>query len=240
MVQTTHFSLKDLELGIPVWENNAEKLTAKVDFKGFYKELFIQLIKEGFIDGSEYPSSDGDGFALKNENVEKFGILVNPGQDGVIKGFEGTRHNGFFEKRQRFVKYSTGDAYDFETTWHFRTKTPVLEWWFDFKMDIACRDYKNVEVIVNGQKKIMQQGLWEFRNKAFMFPRLTRIKEIEKITKSLEPFISQKRMENIMLNIIWFNKIKYDEHWCKTKGCDYIYDIINKYFKGGIKNFHNN
>lgn len=228
MVQTTHFSLDDLKEGIQVWENNTEKLTAQVDFKAFYKELFTQLIKEGFIDGSEHVKNSD---ALKNENVEKFGILVGGGEDDVIEGFKGTRHNGFFEKRQRFVKYSTGDTYDFETTWHFRKETPVLNWWFDFKMDIACRDYRNVEVMVNGQKKVMQQGLWEFRNKAFMFPKSGRFEQIKKITQSLEPFVSQQRLENIMLNIIWFKKIMYDKEWCETKGDAYIYDVLNKHFR---------
>ncbi|MCH8519911.1 MAG: hypothetical protein LAT82_04105 [Nanoarchaeota archaeon] len=231
MVQTTHFSLDDLKEGIQVWENNTEKLTAQVDFKAFYKELFTTLIQEDFIDGSERSDSDRDGFALKNENVEKYGILIGAGEDSVIEGFEGTRHNGFFEKRQRFVKYSTGDNYDFETTWHFRKKTPVLNWWFDFKMDIACRDYRNVEVVVNGQKKIMQQGLWEFRNKGFLLPSKKRYGQIVKITQSLEPFISQQRLENIMLNLIWFKKIMYDKEWCETKGCDYIYDVLNKHFR---------
>ena len=53
MVQTRHFSLiftesgENIKSGIQVYENNTEKLTAKTDFRGFYKELASVLIDEG-------------------------------------------------------------------------------------------------------------------------------------------------------------------------------------------------
>lgn len=226
MVQSTHFSLDDLKNGIQVWENNTEKLTSQVDFRAFYKELFTVLLQEGFIDGSEKHSG-----CLTNENIEKFGILVDAADDSKFDGYKGSRHNGFFEKRQRMVKYSSGDMYDFETTWHFRVKTPVMEWWYDFKMDIACRNYQNVEVVKGNSSKTFQRGLWEFRNKAFLIPPKSEFERIKSNFSKFEPLISAKRMENIMLNHLWFNRIMYDKVWCEETANAKVYGVINKHFR---------
>ncbi|MFP4401793.1 MAG: hypothetical protein ACLFPL_01040 [Candidatus Nanoarchaeia archaeon] len=231
MVQSTHFSISELERdGIQVYDNNTEKLTAQTDFRGFYKELFNTLINEGFIDGSARKKNSK---ALKNENIEEYGILVDPSDDSKFKGYKGSRHNGMFERRQRLVKHSTGNTYDFETEWHFRKKTPVLGWWYDFTMNIACRNFEPVEIVDGNSTKKLHRGLWEFRNKVFMIPSQEQLDGLKNVTKRFEPFISQERMENIMLNHLWFKKIMYDRQWCKTTANDYVYDVINKYFKSG-------
>ena len=231
MVQSTSFSLSDLEGdGIQVYENNTEKLTAQTDFKGFYKELFNTLINEGFIDGS---ARKKNALALRNTNVKTPGILMNPGGAAGLDGFGGTRHNGMFERRQRLVKHSGGNTYDFETQWHFRKKTPVLGWWYDFTMDIACRNFEPVEIVEGNSTKKLHKGLWEFRNKVFMVPDEEQVQGMKTLFKRFEPFISHERMENIMLNHLWFKKINYDKNWCKTTANGYVYGVIDKYFKGG-------
>lgn len=228
MVQTTSYDLGKLKGGIQVWENNTEKLTAQVDLRAFYKEMFTTLINEGFIDGSQREAK-----ALQHEAVETFGVLVNPANDKWGGGIKGTRHNGMFEQKYRLVKQPDGKTHDYETDWYFRKKTPVLGWWYNFQISIACRNYQNIEVINGNSKKVLQSGTWEFRNQAFMQPSNEEFKNIEKKLKILEPFVSAKRMENIMLNHIWFKKIQYDKLWCKKTANGYVYKVINKHFKNG-------
>jgi hypothetical protein len=231
MAQSTTFSISELEGdGIPVFDNNTEKLTAQTDFRAFYKELFTTLINEGFIDGSTRPKN---ALALKNENIENYGILVDPADDSKFEGYKGSRHNGMFERRQRLVKHSGGNTYDFETEWHFRRKTPSLEWWYDFTMNIACRNFEPVEIVEGNSTRKLHRGLWEFRNKVFMRPSNEQISNLKKVTQRFEPFISQPRMENIMLNHLWFRKISYDREWCKKEANGIVYSVINKYFKTG-------
>lgn len=226
MVQTLHFSLSGLDKkGIPVAANNTEKIDAIVDLRAFYKDLFTALMENGFIDGSEINKH------LLNENVETHGILVNPEDGGLIDGHKGTRHNGMFEKKYRLIQHSNGKTYDYETKWFARVKSPVLSWWYEFEMDIACRNYENVEVDVNGQKKIMQKGKWEFRNKAFLHPSKDQLDGLKGKCNILVPWVSEKRMENIFLNHIMFNKIKYDMNWAMTSGNSVPFGVVNKYFK---------
>ena len=54
---------------------------------------------------------------------------------------------------------------------------------------------------------------------------------MKKTFQAFKPFISPERMENIMLNHVWFNKIMYDKNWCETVANAFVYDVINKYFK---------
>ena len=227
MVQTLHFSLSDLDgSGIQVAPNNTEKIDAIVDLRKFYKDLFTALMENGFQDGSEIKKH------LLNENIEQFGILVNAGDDSLIDGFKGTRHNGMFEKKYRLIQHSNGKTYDYETTWHARVKSPVLGWWYEFEMDIACRNYENIEMdIGGGQKKVMQKGKWEFRNKAFLRPSSSDFQALKGKMSILEPFVSSKRMEKIFLNHIMFKKITYDVNWAENNGNSVPFGVINNHFK---------
>lgn len=236
MVQTTSYSLDSISgKGIQVWENNTEKLTAQVDLRAFYKELFKNLINSDFIDGSSIEGKAAgmqDDIAMKNQDTEVFGVLTNQSPDSFDKAVGSRRHNGMFEVKHRCVKLPNTTFHDFETTWFFRKKTPVLGWWFNFKMDIACRNYENVEIEKNGSKKTIQKGTWEFRNTAFMTPERDQLEAIRKKTQFLKPLVSQKRLENIYLNHIMFDDIEYDVNWCKNNGNGAVYNILNKYFKG--------
>jgi len=232
MVQTLHFSLDGSKgqglsgKGIQVAENNTEKIDAIVDLRKFYKDLFTALMENGFQDGSEINNH------LLNENIEQHGILVNAGNDDLIDGFKGTRHNGMFEKKYRLIQHSNGKTFDYETTWYARVNSPVMGWWYEFEMDIACRNYENVEVDVGGQKKVMQKGKWEFRNKSFLRPSNDQLKGLKNKMSIFEPFVSSKRMENIFLNHIQFKKITYDVNWAQTRANSVPYGVIDKHFKG--------
>ena len=227
-VQTISYSLSDFEpkgKATGLLENNTEKLRARIDFKQFYKDLFNSLMSNGFVDGSEYANH------LTNENQETAGILVEAGDDGKIDGFGGTRHNGFFEKKHRYLENPEGGVFDLEVEWYFRTKSPVLGWWCEFTMNIAVRDFQNVEIVEGNSKKVLQQGLWEFRNKGFFHPSQEDFDGLKKKFGILKPFVSEQRMEKIYLNHFMFNDLNHDIDWGRTIAASALTDVLDKYFK---------
>ena len=240
VIQTKSYSIEDLDPndvkgGIAALIGGKEQLVAQVDLRAFYKELWMTLIQEGFIDGSGKAENNLPGMPdfepLRNERFLKFGILPNQKDGSMGEGIEGNRAPGMYEAMHRYIQNPDGQTYDFEVIWFFRKKTPMLDWWYNFKIDIACRDFRNVEIVEGNSKKVFQMGTWEFRNKAFVTPSFEQYGVMKSTVQIFKPLITEERMSNIMLNHIWFSKIFYDERWAKTTAKSYIYNVIDKHFK---------
>ncbi|MCA9497168.1 MAG: hypothetical protein KC589_09560, partial [Nanoarchaeota archaeon] len=192
-----------------------EKFTKTVDLKGFYKELHDFLVDNDF----------------KDIMGEKKNIAVGDFIEGWTKAGEFTENNAN-ENRTGDIfetKYSwsnLGSVVDFELIWECILKSKITQYgWYYFKLDLVCRNLKDVEVLEGNTKKIMQSGGWEFRN------HIIYRNSIERNYLNKIPFIQNSpKLKNMYRHYIYEKILDDDVHYGVNVVHGNIYKLLKKYF----------
>lgn len=182
-----------------------EKLTARVDLRAFYKELHAHLVDKGFKD-----TWDPGNHANAGEFVDNKANLNRTGD--------------MFETE--FMTLSNGKQKEIEVKWSAVKKVPDSTYGtIIFKFDLSCRNMKDVEFLEHGQKKVMQEGGWEFRN-GFIYKNNVVDEYLSKI-----PFIKDSpTLKKFFFEFFYGDSVERDISVVMSKVKPGIYGIIDKHF----------
>lgn len=199
-----------------LYKGKLDKFIATTNLRAFYMELHEILIDWGFLDmlGTPEDMKKGiffEGQANKGEFVENR-INLNRSRD-------------VFEKRFMWSKKADGTV-EFELIWEARAKTPHSEsGWLEFKLDLVCRRIVNKEILDGNNKKVLQQGTWEFRN-VFIYKNNIVTDYLNKI-----PIVkNSSTLKKLYLHHLYEHTLNDDIEFCETHLMPLIVNIINKYF----------
>lgn len=199
-----------------LYAGKLDKFVATVNLRAFYMELHEILIDWGFLDmlGTSEDMKTGDffeGHAQKGEFVEN---KINE-----------NRSRDVFEKRFMWSKKADGTV-EFELVWEARYKTPHTDFgWLEFKLDLVCRRIVNKEILDGNNKKVLQQGTWEFRN-LFIYKNNV----VPKYLNNIPIIKSSDTFKKIYLDNLYEHTLNDDIEYCENNLMPLIINIINKYF----------
>lgn len=202
-------SVEDLKKGIPLYGTETLTYSAAIDLKKFYTGLAEKFTKEDCKDALD------------------IGYYVKEGEMIGEKGEESNRTHNIFEKKF-FYNDVGGGAKEIELVMEAKRNTYVLDGGFvTFKLDMVCRRIMPQEILQGNDKKVLQQGNWEFRNKIIYFnPKLA--KKCEKYAKFI-PFFGSKAPE-IILNIFFGHQLHADMEYAEEKVAPIMTDFISEHF----------
>ncbi len=195
----------------------------QTDLRAFYIELGSTLTQKGWTD--ETWNEDPKFFSNVGGKAEMLkGELTN------TKEFK--RNKNMFENK--FAWFDKGNGtFDVEFVWLARKNTSMFgnEACVKFELNLSNRNMKNVEILEGNNKKVLQDGGWEFRNKMeYKNVHLrNKFKKLQYITKYI-PFFSEDYLKEVMIKI-WYKKdVEHDIALAKMKMYNTINDIIRKHF----------
>ena len=96
-----------------------------------------------------------------------------------------------------------------------------------FKLSVVNRNMKDIELLEGNNKKILQDGTWEFRNE-MEYQNIHFKKKLKKFKKI--PFFSEKYLKDIILKMWYTKDIDHDILKTKQKMFEPIDAIVKKYF----------
>lgn len=196
-------------------DNILEKITVPINLKDFYNELHDALVKQGFKDmlGEKENKDIGKFFdyqAKKGEFVDNKNNLNRTGD--------------MYETM--FFQMKKSHATELEIKWFARLSSPHSPYgWYEYEFYLVVRNMKDVEIMENGNKKTLQNGSWEIKNK------ITYKNSIIKDYLLTIPFV--KNYHSIMelyLDKIYHHHLEEDINFGIHKVKPYIYNIFNKHF----------
>ncbi len=194
-------------------KTKVNKFSKNIDLKKFYNELNKFLIYNKFKD------------MLGTKNQIKMGKF----QDGWAKAGEyvngdTNREKNMFEKQFILIKKETNN--DFELHWKAFRKIPYSKYgWFEFELDLSNRFMQDKEILDGNNKKVLQSGGWEFRNK-FIYKNNVINEYLNKI-----PFVkNSKTLKKFYLDIIYNSSLEKEVNLCKNKFKPEITNLILKHF----------
>lgn len=196
---------------IALMDGALKKYNADVNLKAFYKELHDWLVEHDFVDSS---------FDFYKDIKKKKGEFEN--NDNL------TRNEDYFEKKFVIIKKPDGGA-ELEIVWEAKTKAlPITNYGkVFFKLDLSVRNWNKKEFLdENNQKKVLDSGGWEFRNK------------LEYQNTVVEDFLStvpivknSDRLKELYLKSLYMNKVEEEvEQHVIPKILETIQGIIEKHF----------
>lgn len=198
------------------WSDWTEIYTATIDLKKFFKEFANHLENN-----KDLPFTD----VLGDEKSNNFIGGYSAGSEFAKPGPHLTRSKKCFEKQFLWAKYAGFN--EVEVIWKARSKSKFSKYgWLIFKLDFNCRIIKDVEVVVNGEKKIMQQGRWEFRNTLTYYNSY--IRDYLWVTPFFRNFAEIQRL---MIDHTYFDYLDRDIGWMKNKIKPLLWKIIHKTFR---------
>lgn len=208
-------------------DGKLEKMTALIDFKAFYNELHDALVSNHVV-----KFHDMMGTKTDKDNGEFFNHQVNDGEhidnDNPDMPYM-NRTGDMFETKFYWVKKDETST-ELEVTWEAKAMTLYAQGngWMEFKLDLVCRHIVDKEVLIGNNKKVMQEGAWEFRNKLVYKNNVVR----DFLWKV--PVVKNSHMlQGLYLNHMYKKLFEKDVDFCKHKLKPIIYNVIEKHF--GIK-----
>lgn len=199
------------------WDGGwTEIYTATIDLKGFIKGFANHLANN-----KDLPFTDVIGKVQKGEFFENYGEK----SEFAKPNSNLSRTSNCFEKKFTWAKYPGYN--EIEVEWQAKSKTKYSEFgWVVFKLDFVARVIKDVEVVENGQKKIMQQASWEFRNTLTYYNSYVRdyLWEIPVVKNSPE-------IQRLMIDHIYLQDIERDFDFVKNKVKPLIWNYLYKIFR---------
>ncbi len=199
-----------------LYRGKLDKYVSTTNLRAFYIELNEILLDNRFDDvlGTLDNIKSGDFF----EGQAKIGEFVDP-------FVYNNRTNNCYEKRFMWSKKADSTV-EFELVWEARHKTPYSEFgWLYFKLDLVCRRIVNKEILEGNDKKIFQQGTWEFRN-TFLY----RNNIIPKYLNGI-PFVKTSHtLKSAYLHQLYEHILDHDLIYCEHELIPIIQNLINKYF----------
>lgn len=182
-------------------DGKTDVFTTSINLKNFLKELADVLHEENFHDVVK-----ANGHAKKGEFV--------PTKEN--------RTGNMYETRFQWIQ--EGSIINFETAWEAKRDTPHSKFGsVYFKLDLVCRNMKDIEILDGNNKKVLQKATWEFRNK-FIYTNSI-YQELEK-SWIYQTFPSLK---DIYVNHMYKKNLDADLEFCFSKVVPLIYGVINKH-----------
>jgi hypothetical protein len=200
-----------------VWDGGwTEIYSATIDLKGFIKGFAAHLATN-----KDLPFTDALGNVKSGDFIEGYSASSEFPKPGAHL----TRGKDYFEKKFTWAKYPGYN--EIELVWEARTKSKFSQWgWIHFKMDFSCRVIKDVEVVENGQKKIMQQGSWEFRNTLTYYNSYVR----DVLWKT--PFVkTSPELQRLMIDHVYLANLERDFDFMKVKVKPLIWNYLYSTFR---------
>jgi hypothetical protein len=201
-----------------VWDGGwTEIYSATIDLKAFIKGFAAHLATN-----KDLPFTDviGEDIGTKTltEGYASSSEFAKPGAHL-------TRGKNYFEKKFTWAKYPGYN--EIELGWEAKSKSKFSNFgWVHFKMDFCCRVIKDVEVVENGQKKIMQQGSWEFRN------TLTYYNSYIRDYLWTVPFVKDSpEIQRLMIDHVYLPNLERDFDFMKLKVKPLIWNYLYKTFR---------
>jgi len=203
-----------------LWDAWTEIYTKTIDLRAFIKELATVMNTNKDVPFTDYMISGEDDMGY-----DKFYEGYGKGSEFTKTGEHWNRGDNFYEKEFSWMKYPGCSECEF--VWKAKAKTKYSNFgWVEFKMDLVCRRILDVEVVVNGKKKIMQKGSWEFRNTLHYYNSYVK-NQLMKI-----PFVSSSNeLQRLMFDHAYFPTIKRDIAFVDAKVKPIIWNVIYKHFK---------
>lgn len=135
------------------------------------------------------------------------------------------RTGNMFEKKSMWAKYPGYNECEFH--WEAMTDTKFSSFGYVvFKMNMVCRRIVDVEVVVDGKKKIMQKGDWEFRNTLIYYNHV-----IPEFIHPI-PFVKHSpEAQRLIIDHIYYPNIKRDFDYVEFKILPFIWAEIHKVFR---------
>lgn len=198
-----------------------EKFTSIIDFKAFYNELHDVLVDNKtvkFTDmwGHSEDKAKGDFFDFQSKKGE------HTDNDSM-----GNRTGDIFEVNFVWSRKDENSV-EMEMKWQAKAPTPFTDGngWVEVTIDLVCRHMVNREVLVGNNKKIMQEGAYEFRNKIEYKNKFIRT-YLSKV-----PFVKNSpTLQGLYLDWVYAHAIENDVHWSEHKIVHLIYGVIHKHFQ---------
>ncbi len=199
-----------------IYKGKLDKLVATTNFRAFYMEMREILVDFGFKD------------MLGNPNETKLGIFFEHqaarGEFVENKTYL-NRVADVYEKKFMWSKKADSTV-EMEMEWYARYKTPHSRWgWCEVKIYLVCRRIVNVEVLDGNNKKILQQGSWEFRNEYTYKNNI--------VTQYLNtvPIVKNSHLlKDIYLEHLYEKTLDQELDFCQHEIIPLIKNIIKKYF----------
>ena len=173
--------------------------------KAFYAELHAFLVKHRFKD-----THSPGGHAKKGELVDA--KVLN-------------RTGDMFETY--FCIIDSGWAKEIELKWEAVVNLPTSSYGNAyFSLDLVCRNMQDKEILDGNNKKVMQKGKWEFRNKISYENTI-----VKDFIDNIPIIKNSKTLKEIYLRNMYEKKIEEEVVFVMSKVKAGIYGIIYKYFR---------
>lgn len=200
-----------------VWDGGwTEIYSATVDLRGFVKEFANHLANNKDLPFTDVLGADGKG---------KFFEHYASGSEFAKTGAHLTRSKNMFEKKFVISKFARG--YDVELQWEAKAKSKFSNFgWIYFKLDLQVRNIQDVEVVVDGNKKIMQKGNWEFRNILTYYNKV-----IPDYLHSIPLVRDSAEAQRLILDHMYISNIERDFDFVKLKIKPLIWNVLYKHFR---------
>jgi len=195
------------------------KYTKAMNFKAFYMELH-----DVFLNNDKLRILDSLGTPADKEIGNHFNYQARFGEHGDA-GKYNNRTGDMFEKM--FIwNLKPGGATEFEMVWEGVAPIPYSGYgWVDIKIYIVCRRIIEKEILVGSEKKVLQEGAWEVRNR-FTYKNNIIPNVIAKI-----PVVKNSEMlQSYVFNYFYLKDIENDLDAVEEKLIPMIDAVFEKHF----------
>lgn len=192
-----------------------EKITIPINLKEFYNELHDALLKQGFKDmlGEKKDKDVGKFFDYQAKKGEFIDNKSNLNRTGDMY-------------ETMFYQMKKAHATELEIKWYAKLSSPYSPYgWYEYEFYLVVRNMKDIEIIKNGNKKTLQNGSWEIKNKIIYKNSIIRDYLLT------IPFVkNHPKLMELYLNKIYGHHLEEDINFGILKVKPYIYSVFNKYF----------
>lgn len=199
-----------------ILEDLVEKYTKAVDLKKFYTELRNYLMYKKFKDmlGTKDDQKIGKFFGGQQQGGEWINAKENENRVPDVYEYH------FSWKKQ------TNGSVDFEVKWRAQLKSIHTGFgWYEFHLDLVCRNMKDVEILQGNNKITLQNGTYEFRNKI-----LYKNSVVKNYLNKIPIIKNSNYFKNLYFHKMYDSTIRSDTDYGKEKVMPGIYKIIHNHF----------